>query len=182
MTQPTVARPTIDELLFQVYDRPIHPELIETLQHQQFRKDRYRLDVHITPAGHTLRYQQDELTLVEVLATQSAPLPEHRQLFAHRVGNERNELHTPSTTVCYQTCFQVERLPAPVFFRLHDEIRRDGEKDGVLHLLTPHDRLGLSPITFINLQARPGSMLAHVYHTYPAEYAVVKSQTLIETK
>jgi hypothetical protein len=30
------------------------------------------------------------------------------------------------------------------------------------------------------LQSRPGSLLIHVYHTFPDDYAVVKTQSLIE--
>jgi hypothetical protein len=40
--------------------------------------------------------------------------------------------------------------------------------------------MGLSPLSYLDVQARTGSLLIHSYHTFPDEYAVVKSQTLIE--
>lgn len=180
MGHSLVYRPAIADLSFQVYDRSIHPELIEPLVVRSFEQDGYRLRLMLTSAGHLLEYRRGDLTLVEILADQAHPLPESRQLFVHRIGGERTEQHWPSELVCYQTCFQVERLPEQLFINLSDELRNDGSTDGVLHQLQTSDRLGLSPITFVNLQARPGSVLVHSYHTFPEECAVVKIQSLIE--
>lgn len=180
MAEDVIYRPCVTDLTFQVFDWPVHPELIETMLVRSFARDGYTLKLHLTPAGHLVEWRRGNLTLVEVLADQSRPLPEHRQLFAHRVGGERSERHSPNSSVSYQTCFQLERLPAEVFFHQHDEIRHDGEKTGVFHLLRPLDRLGLSPMSYVDLQARPNSLIIHVYHTYPEEYAIVKTQTLIE--
>jgi hypothetical protein len=151
-------RPTVAELQFHVYDRALHPEFVDSLLHREFTRDGRKLTLDVTRSGHIVTWD----------------------LFAHRIGGERSEKHQPAAGIHYQTCFQVERMPAELFFHLHDELRRDGEKNGVLHVLQPLDRLGLSPLTYIDLQARSGSFLVHAYHTYPDEYAVVKTQTLIE--
>ena len=173
-------RPQVTDLYFQLFDRPIHPELIDSLESRHFEHDGYRLALHLTPAGHIFQWRRENLTLAEVLAIQTHPLPEYRQLFTHRVGGERTERFLPSEDVCYQTCFQVEWLAPQIFCHLHDELRHDGETGGVLYLLRPHDRLGLSPLSYLDLQARPGSLIIHAYHTYPDEFAIVKTQTLIE--
>lgn len=173
-------RPCVSDLTFQVFDRAVHPEFIDSRLVRSFDREGSRLQLHLTPAGHVLSWRLGTLTLVEVLGDQSQPFPEVGQLFAHRVGGERSECHSPKEKVSYQTCFQLERLPEQVFFSVHDELRRDGEKNGVLHQLSPRDRLGFSPLSFVDLQARPGSIIVHVYHTYPDELAIVKSQSLIE--
>ncbi|QDU62300.1 hypothetical protein Pan216_31670 [Planctomycetes bacterium Pan216] len=175
-----VLRPYTTELTYQVFDWPVHPELVESLAREELAREGYRLVFHLTPAGHLMEWHWGEVVLVEMLADQAHPLPEHRQLFGHRVGNERSEQFQPAESVSYQTCFQVERLAPELFLHLHDELMADGEKQGILHLLPCHDRLGLSPISFVDLQSRPGSLLAHIYHTFPDEFAVVKTQTLIE--
>ena len=182
MGKQLIARPEITNLSFQVYDRPVHPELIESLASHRFERDGYELTLHLTVAGHVVQWQWNDVTLIEILADQETPLPEHRQLFAHRVGGERSEMHAPSEAVSYQTCFQSERLPATVFYHMHDELRHDGESNGVLFLMPPNDRLGLAPVSYVNLQAREGSLILHAYHTYPCEYAIVKSQTLIDLR
>lgn len=173
-------RPTVAELQFHVYDRALHPEFVDSLLHREFTRDGRKLSLDITRSGHIVTWDLGTTKITEVLADQGCEFPELHQLFAHRIGGERSEKHQPATGINYQTCFQVERMPAELFFHLHDELRRDGEKNGVLHVLQPLDRLGLSPLTYIDLQARSGSFLVHAYHTYPEEYAVVKTQTLIE--
>jgi hypothetical protein len=178
--QHVLLRPTVAELQFQVYDRPLHPEFVDSLLHREYVRDGRRLTLDVTRSGHVVQWDLGSVRLTEVLADQSDDFPETHQLFAHRIGGERSEKHQPADGINYQTCFQVERLPGELFFHLHDELRRDGEKNGVLHVLQPMDRLGLSPLTYIDLQARSGSFLVHAYHTYPDEYAVVKTQTLIE--
>ncbi|MFO0947464.1 MAG: DUF2617 family protein [Planctomycetota bacterium] len=180
MDNELISRPCVTDLTFQVYDRAVHPEFIETRLMKSFERDGSKLALHLTPAGHVLAWRYGTLSLVEILGDQSRPFPELGQLFSHRVGGERSECHSPKECVSYQTCFQLERLPEEVFFHAHDELRRDGENNGVLHQLRPQCRLGLSPISFVDLQARPGSILVHVYHTYPDEFAIVKSQSLIE--
>lgn len=175
-----LSRPAVCDLTFQVFDRAVHPELIDSRMVRSFDQDGYRLTLHWTPSGHFLVWEGREMTLVEVLTDQSDPLPENHQLFAHRVGGERSECHFPHSKVSYQTCFQAETMPPEVFCHLHDELRDDGEKSGMFHMLRSEDRLGLAPISVADLQSRKGSLIVHTYHTFPDEFTVVKSQTLIE--
>ncbi|MGL4460854.1 MAG: DUF2617 family protein [Planctomycetia bacterium] len=175
-----IVRPTTADLTFQVFDRWIHPEFFETLLLRTFERDGYKLSIRLTPAGHVVEWRREGHTLVEVLGDQSTPLPDHRLLFGHRIAGERSEQYRPAPEITYQTCFQLERLTPELFFHLNDEIRADGEKTGVLYLLRPQDRLGLSPISYLDPHARKNSLILHSYHTYPDEYAVVKTQTLIE--
>jgi hypothetical protein len=175
-------RPSVSDLTFQVYDAPIHPEFISSLCTRTFERDGYRLRVHLTAAGHMLEWHGKRTTIVELLTDQSTPLPEQHQLFCHRIGPERSEQFRPSASICYLTCFQVERMVAEVFFHYQDELRRDAQKTGLLYVLRPHDRLGLSPLSYMDLQARSDSLVIHTYHTFPDEYAVVKVQTLVEVR
>jgi hypothetical protein len=177
---PPVMRPEITNLVFHAYDRPIHPELIDPLRTRCFERDGYLLRLSLTSAGHVMEWRWPNVTIVEMLSDCKSPLPETGELFSHRIGHERSEMHRPTKSVSYQTCFQVEKLSFPIFRHVHNELRQGGERNGVLHLIQPHDRLGLSPMSFVDLQARQGSLILHVYHTFPDEQAVVKIQTLIE--
>lgn len=177
-----ILRPPVDDLTFQVFDRPFHPELIASLSTREFERDGYKLRLHLTQAGHVVEWRFGRLNLVEVLGGREQATPETRQLFAHRVGRERSECLTPSECVAYQTCFQLERVPAGVYPHLHGELRDDGRRNGVLQILSPLDRLGLSPLSYVDLQARKNSLILHAFHTFPTEFAIVKTQTLIEIR
>ena len=173
-------RPLTGELAFHLYDRFVHPEFIDSLACQRFEKEGYLLDVHLTTAGHAIRWRFGKIAITEVLAEQDSPLPENGQLFTHRIAGERSETFQIEEKISYQTCFQVERLSPTLFFRVQDELTADSDKATVFHSLRPKDRLGLSPISSIELQCRPGSLIAHSYHTFPDEFAIVKTQTLID--
>lgn len=180
MANGLILRPPVTELTFQVFDRPFHPEIIESLSTKAFERDGYRLVLHLTRAGHVIEWRRGKANLVEVLGDARQMVPDTGQLFAHRVGGERSECASPAPSVYYQTCFQLERVPAGIYRNLDLELRDDSQRNGILHLLSPQNRLGLAPLSYVDVQARQNSLVIHTFHTFPCEFAIVKSQTLIE--
>ena len=175
-----VVRPNVADLQFSLFDRAIHPELFAIQLVREFSRHDFVVKLMLTEAGHALDIRHGNFICTEVLSQQSQMLPETRQIFVHRLAGERTERHQPAPNITYQSCFLLEKQPMEVFLHQQDELCRDGEKTGVFHRLQPPDRLGLSPLTFVDLQARPGSLSIHVYHTFPDEFAIVKTQTLID--
>jgi hypothetical protein len=51
---------------------------------------------------------------------------------------------------------------------------------GLLHNFPAHNRLALAPLGFVAADARPGCLCLTTFHTFPGEYTVVKTQSLIE--
>jgi hypothetical protein len=78
--------------------------------------------------------------------------------------------------------FQVEVLPPEIFLHVHDEILVDGGKRGLLHNFRPNIRLALAPLGFVTVEARAGCLFLSSFHTFPDEFTVVKTQSLIECK
>jgi hypothetical protein len=177
---PVICRPDVRELSLRLFDRVVHPEFFDGLHVVEIERDGYRVRVTMTPAGHALQWVRGKDGVCEVLGLQEDPMPEGGELFHHRLGGERTEAFTIHDRVRYECAFQIERVSADVFLRLQEEILTDAEESGVFISLNPFDRLGLSPLGYVDLQARPGSMIAHCRHTYPEDYAIIRSQTLIE--
>lgn len=180
MSHQLIHRPPVVDLTYQVFDRPFHPEIIHGLASRTFAKDGYVLRLHLTTAGHVIEWHSGETHLVELLGDGEQEVPSSGQLFAHRVGSERSETASLGPGLSYQTCFQLERMPIEVYLQMDGELRDESRRQGVLHVLSPHDRLGLSPLSYVDLQYRKDSIIVSTFHTYPCDYAVVKSQTLIE--
>ena len=57
MNASSSLRPPVADLVFHLYDRPLHPELFDTLVSRSVRKDDYDLTVRITRTGHALSWQ-----------------------------------------------------------------------------------------------------------------------------
>ena len=76
--------------------------------------------------------------------------------------------------------FQVETVQPEIFAHIHDEILGDGGKRGLLYNFQPNHRLSLAPLGLVSAESRPGCLILTSFHTFPEEYTIVKSQSLIE--
>jgi hypothetical protein len=175
-------RPRVADLVFQVYGRPLHPELFEILAMRKVQREDYELTLRITRTGHVITWENRSLHLTEVAAAQDQTLPESRCLLNYRLRNEHTATLPCSQGVNYQVSFQVEVLAPEIYLHVHDEILADGGKRGFLHNFHAHNRLALAPLGFVAVETRAGCLFVSTFHTFPDEYAVVKSQTLIEKK
>ena len=175
-------RPRVGDLVFHLYDRPLHPELFDTLARRTVRRDDYELTVRITRTGHAITWEAPWAHLTEVTAAADLPLPSYRARLQQRVRGEHCATLPCGPRLHYQNSFQVEALPPEIFLHVHDEILRDGLKRGLLHNFQPNHRLALAPLGFVTVEAWAGCLLFSSFHTFPDEHTVVKTQSLIERK
>jgi hypothetical protein len=175
-------RPRVSELIFQVYGRPLHPELFDILAMHRFEREDYTLRVWITRTGHVITWENPDVLLTETTVAGDQELPESRRLYRYRLRGEHAASLPSCHGIVYQTSFQVETLSPEIFLHVHDEILADGEKRGLLHNFQPNHRLAISPLGHVIVEARPGCLLVSAFHTFPEEHTVIKSQTLIERR
>jgi hypothetical protein len=173
-------RPRVSDLVFQLYGRPLHPELFDILAARRLVGDGYELRVWITRTGHVISWENAGVYLTEVTAAGDQLLPETRRLRHSRLRGERSD-KLACGGISYQVSYQVEVLPPEIFLHVHDEILLDGSKRGLLHNFQPHQRLSLAPLGFVAVEARPGCLFLSTFHTFPDEHTVVKTQSLIES-
>ncbi len=149
----SLIRPPVAELVFQLYGRPLHPELFDILAVRKFRREDYEVRVWITRTGHVVSWENADVLLTE-LADADQTLACSRRLLSYRMRGEHSARLPCSHGVVYQTSFQVETLSPEIFLHVHDEIRADGEKRGVLHNFQPNHRLAVSPLSHVVVESR----------------------------
>lgn len=176
-----LCRPRVSDLLFCVYNRALHPELFEVLASHRVERAEFLLHMWVTRSGHVVTWTDGKHQLTEVVASQQDILPEgwlvRLQLRGERVADVVG-IHG----VRYQASFQEERLAPEIFLHVQDEIVQDGQREGILvQLGRGAGRLTLAPVSYVNPQARPGSLLVYAFHTFPDEYTIIKTQSLIES-
>jgi hypothetical protein len=176
-----LVRPRVAELVFQVYGRPLHPELFDILAVRQVRHEDAQVTVRITRTGHVVTWENDDVLLTE-LADVDQQLDSRRRLIHFRMRGEHSYTMPCCHGITYQTSFQVETLSPEIFLHVHDEILADGRKSGLLHHFGPHHRFAVSPVSRVDVQAKPGCIFVLAFHTFPDEHTIVKSQTLIERR
>ena len=175
-------RPPVCDLVFQLYGRPLHPELFDILAARKLQHQDYQLTVWITRTGHVISWENADVHLTEVTAAADQELPERRRLLHYRLRSEHTAKLACAHGVHYETSFQVEVLPPEIFLHVHDEILADGGKRGLLHNFPSHHRLAVAPLGYVSAEARPGCLILSSFHTFPTEHTVVKTQSLIEKK
>jgi hypothetical protein len=167
-------------LAFQLYGRALHPELFRVFKSCNIERGPYTAKIDITGAGHVITWRYKGLTLTEVAASAHHPLPKRRRLMYYRLRGERNDQLQCRGGVHYQTSFQLESVTPDLFWTIQDELARDGNRRGLVHLFDASGRMTLGALSFIDVETRSRSLLVHAFHTFPDDYAVVKSQSLFE--
>ncbi len=175
-------RPAVGDLVFQLYGRPLHPELFDILAVRKIQREDYELTVRITRTGHVISWENANVHLTEVTAAAEQELPERRRLLHYKLRNEQSGRIMCAHGIHYEMSFQVEVLAPEIFLHIHEEILADGNKRGLLHNFPSHNRLSVAPLGFITAEAGCGRLFLSSFHTFPTEHTIVKSQSLIEMR
>jgi len=173
-------RPKIAELVFQLYGRPLHPELFQIYSSRTVSRGDYSVKIDITSAGHVITWRYAGLTLTEVATAVHHPLPQKRRLMSHKLHGERNDRLDVRGGASYHVSFSLESVHPDVFWTYQQELSIDGEREGMLHRFDSSGRMALGAISYVNLQSRNRQLLVRAFHTFPDDYAIVKSQSLFE--
>jgi len=175
-----LVRPRVAELVFRLYDRPLHPELFDVFACRTVTRDGYTLSVRLTRTGHVLGWTDGRVHLEEVTATAEMELPEGGRRLSHQFDGGRNGRIECAGGVRYQISSQLEILPPEQFVHVHEELAADGARKGMVFHCRAGNRLGLSALGVVIVAAVPSGLSATAFHTFPDEFALIKTQSLIE--
>ena len=174
-----IVRPKIAELVFQLYGRPLHPELFEIHSSRTVERGDYKARIDITSAGHIVTLSYAGYTLAEVAASAQHPLPKSRRLRSYRLRGQRTDC-VIWRGIGYQMSFQLEPAAPEVFWTFQQELAQEGRRQGMLHRFNSSGRMALGALSYINIETRRRRLLIQAFHTFPDDYAIVKSQSLFQ--
>jgi len=178
-------RPKIAELVFQLYGRPLHPELFEVYRTRTVKRGDYQARISITSAGHVVTWQHQGLTLTEVATSAHLPLPEKRRLFSCRLKGERHDQVKCRGGARYEMAFQLEQVGPSVFWSYQHELFSDADLEGrddqnLLFRFDSSGRMALGALSYINIESRARTLTVQAFHTFPDDHAIVKTQSRFE--
>ncbi len=173
-------RPKVAELAFQLYGRPLHPELFQVFETCTIERGGYTVKIDITGAGHVVAWRHAGLTLTEVAGSVRQPLPKTRRLLSYGIKGQRTDHVECRGGASYQMGFQLELADPEVFWTFQRELAREGKRQGILHRFDLSGRIALAALSYVNFEARERSLLVQAFHTFPDDYAIVKSQSLFQ--
>ena len=173
-------RPKVAELAFQLFGRALHPELFQVYKTRTIKRGDYEAKLDITSAGHLVTWKHRGMTLTEVACSATHPLPEKRRLLSYRLKGQKGDKVEARGGITYQMNFHLEPVPAEVFWAFQEELGRDGEREGLLHTFDSSGRMALGAISFVSVEERLRSLRVQAFHTFPDDYAIVKTQSVFE--
>ncbi len=172
-------RPRVSDLVFQLYGRPLHPELFDILSVRKLQREGYELRIWITRTGHVITFENEDVLLTEV-ADADQSFSDQRRFMRYHMRGEHSGRFACCNDIVYQTSFQVETLPEEHFLEVHEEILTDGSKRGILHNFQANHRFAIAPLGYVVVETRMNCLFFSTFHTFPEENTIIKSQTLIE--
>lgn len=175
-------RPKVAELVFQLYGRALHPELFHFHTTRVVERGDYQAKIDITSAGHVVTWRCHGLTLTEVCAAAQHPLPQKRRLLSYRLKGSRSDRVECRGGASYQVSFDLEPVEPEVFWTFQQELALDGQRKGMLHQFDSSGRISVGALSYVNVETRNRSLLVQAFHTFPDDYAIVKSQSLFEVR
>ncbi len=170
-------RPKIAELLFQLYGRPLHPELFEVYQTRSLERSRYTAKIQITSAGHLISWQHDRTFLTEVAAAANHPLPENNRLISRRLRGEQSDSVECECGSRYKVQFELDSIAPEVFWSFQQKLAKDDNRKGMLHSFDSSGRVAMGAMSYINIESREKNLLVQSFHTFPDDSAIVKSES-----
>ncbi len=177
----SLGRSRIADLAFRVFGRAVHPDWYATRAFRRVALDSWSADVRIIGGGHAVTWRAGDVRLTEILGGSSDPVPESGLLLESPVRHEQNATFEPGAGVLYQTSFEAERLDPEVFAHLCDEMTLDSARDRLFHRSSQGNRMAPSAISHVAFESRAKGLLVHTFHSFPADLAIVRTQSLFET-
>ena len=174
-----LARPDVADMVLRTYERPIHPELFESIRDCAFSVAGHKALVRLGTRGHSLVFRTEEITLTEVATSKNVSLPEQLKVVHRRlIGYRTHMIDLPGLR--YHCSYQLEHVPLDIYLQLHREMESDARNATLAIMIpgpTPH-----SPdcISLLKCDVLPEGLVVHAFHTFPENAAVLRTQTLFE--
>jgi hypothetical protein len=172
-------RPDVADMVLCVFERSVHPELIETLCQTTIPVGRNQATLRISRYGHAIEFRTNNRIVTEIATSKFAPLPTLGRMVDRRLIGYRTHM-VDSLGLRYHCSYQLDSVPAEVYLQVHREMEVDARK-AILKASLP----GSTPsspdcLSYLMSDLLPEGLVIHSFHTYPDNGAVLRIQTLFE--
>lgn len=170
----------VDELLFCLYQRPIHPELFQIQRIKRLRQARYQAEIWITGLSHVVTVQAGKQILTELVVEEAGLLPKNGLTTSFRFRGERDHAQSFDDGLKYILSTQVERMSPQLFPATHRDYVHYAQNRGLFVSYDDVAHDGLAPFSFVDFDARDHELHIHAFHAFPEEMTLLKTQSIFE--
>ncbi|MBN2456439.1 MAG: DUF2617 family protein [Sedimentisphaerales bacterium] len=170
----------VEELAFNLYQRPLHPELFQIYAKRHLRTNKYESLIWITGCTHVVSVFVRDACLTEVVSAPGQMLPQRGLIERFQFRGPRSHKCTLKRGVSYMTDFQVEKMSPNLYQQSYKDLERFAKSRGVFIKFPDLGVGGLMPFCYIDFEARPEELHIHTFAAYPDQVTVVKTQSLFD--
>lgn len=171
-------RPKISELVFGLYGRSLHPELFQIHSTRRLERENFDARIDVTSAGHVVMFKAGNHVFTEVATSAHHELPERRRLLSQRLSGSFEDQVECEGNVQFEYKFSLERTTPEIFYAMNKAFQERGDIEGLLHQFESSGRVQLGAISYIYIDTRVHSLRVQAMHTFPDDYAILKTQSL----
>ncbi len=165
-----------------VYQRALHPELLNMQGRRLYRHGDYEAECWIAPSGHIVRFQVDSHAVTEVVIEKGDHLPELGLVHALPCLGEKDfTLDDDDAEIDYVTTVQTESLSENLYLatcrEMHDFAT---EAHALMH--TWHDEEGTENMSILDCQKFKREFHVQSYHLIGPSSMVLRTQSIFEMR
>ena len=171
----------VADMKFVLYHRPLHPELFCIHRNQHVSRPSYKADIWVMGLSHVCTVESAGRYVTEVTTDDVEVLPQNGLVTSFQFRGERDHLEDFDDGMTYILSTQVERMNQNLFHASHRDLVRYASSRGMLVRFEDWtEEEDLPPFTFIDWEARDQELHVQSFHAFPADYTIVKTQSIFE--
>ena len=170
----------VDQLLFSLFQRPLHPELFKIYASRHVKSEHYEANVWVTGCTHVISMFCGEDCLSEVVSYPGQLLPSRGLVERFQFRGPRTHKCTLSHGISYMTDFQIEKMSPNLYKQNRSDLECMARKKGIF-VPFPEEEVGnLDPFCFVDYEARRTELHIQTFAAFPDQLTMIKTQSLFE--
>lgn len=164
-----------------VYQRALHPELLNLQGRRLYRHGDYEAECWIAPSGHVVRFQVDKSAVTEVVIEKGDHLPELGLIHALPCLGEKDFTLDADIDIDYVTTVQTESLSENLYLATCREMQGfAAESQALIHQWNNDD--GTANMSILDCQKFKREFHVQSYHLIGASFMVLRTQSIFERR
>ena len=169
---------TVTDLRLSVFLRALHPEFFDIRARCSLGHAAFQSEVWLIEGGHVITFADGPNTIAEVIAPRDTELPKRGLARTVDLAGDREYRLETRGALVYQMAYQVDATAPETYLREAEDLLASARQG---HLFDDGPRqAGKRAFSYAVPEPRGAGLLVHVWHGFPAENTILRTQTLIE--
>ncbi|MCH8900645.1 MAG: DUF2617 family protein [Acidobacteria bacterium] len=130
--------------------------------------------------SHAVMFQRPGACMTELCCAETDLLPANGLASSFRFRGEKDHNEPATGGIRYMMSSQVERMSQNLFEVTHRDLVTQAQDRGTVVTFAEWADDGLPPFTLVEYEARAKELHVYVFHAFPDELTIVKTQSIFE--